>query len=285
MMANMKQTWDATSGFFDFSKALTASDGMRHNFTLVRGVDLHPDQWDQIVYHLIKYALLEPHSIIIGPNDRPYLQVYVPSREEIDIMMNENDGVKINPGRTSKVQSSWKTDQVTYKNFAGVCKIAIENHAGLALYSSKDQREPNMTMRFGALYSYLQYGDAGGPAQLIDNMIRAIRTNPQEPKHAIADENDLSYIEGEPSEDFFNEFLRICIRQEFRIHTGNNNLEVDFMLREQNMYVMRHMIVVKTSQSLGNQEETNRLMQNMTWYMPLYLPLAVKTEDAIITYQ
>lgn len=155
MMANVKQTWSATSGFFDFSKALTASDGIRHNFTLERGVDLHPDQWDQIVYHLIKFSLLEPHSVILGPDNRPYLQVYVPSREEIEMMMKENNGIKINPNRSSNLPSAGKTDQITYKNFAGVCKIALENYAGLALYSSKDQREPNMTMRFGALYACL----------------------------------------------------------------------------------------------------------------------------------
>lgn len=279
MMANMKHTWDMTSGFFDFGKAMTAAGGIRHNFTLERGVDLHPDQLDHIIYHLIKGALLEPHSFIFGPDNRPYLQVYVPSREEIEIMMRENNGIKINPPRTSKPQSGGESDQITYKNFASVCKTAVGSYAGLALYSKMDQRSPHMTMRFGALYSYLQYGDVGGPAQLIDNMMRAIRTNPQSPKQAIADPNDTSFQEGNPSEPFFNEFIRMCIRQDLRKTMHNDNLEVDFFLREQYMYVMRHLIVLKISQSLGPQAQANQIMQNLTWYMPLFLPLAFTGEN------
>ena len=35
----MKQNWDQTSGFFDFKKAITTADGIRHTFTLQRGVN------------------------------------------------------------------------------------------------------------------------------------------------------------------------------------------------------------------------------------------------------
>jgi|GEM_PF-5163305 len=260
MVKNMKQERDTTSSDFDFTKAMVAADGIRHTFTLKRGVDLHPDQWDHIVYHLIKDALLEPLSMIIAPNNRPYLHVYVPSRDEIEIMIKESDGV-------------------TCKNFAGVCETAVNSYAGLALYANKNQQNPDMTMRFGALYSYLNYGDAGGPAQLVDNMARAIRINPQNPKQAIADQNDMTFEEGEPSEAFLNDFIRACMRQELRKYTGNQNLEVGFLLRQQYMYAMRHMIVVTTSQPIGTQDEIHQLMQGLTWYMPLLLPLAYTQED------
>lgn len=278
----MKQSWDQTSGFFDFKKAITAADGIRHTFTLQRGVEMHPDQWDHIVYFLIKDALLEPFHITFGPNNRPYVQVYVPSREEIQVMKDNNNGIKTNAIKSPLNQNIKNDDVITYKNFASVCTNAVENYAGIALYSSKDQREPNMTIKFGALYAFLQYQDMGGPPQICNNMITAIKTNPQNPRQAIADEDNRNYKEGEPSEEFFNSFLRTLITQELRKIANNDQLQIQFLLREQYMYVLRHMIVVKLSEKIGDQSKINQIMQSLTWYMPLYLPLAHICEDGYI---
>jgi hypothetical protein len=278
----MKQNWDQTSGFFDFKKAITAADGIRHTFTLQRGVEMNSDQWDHIIYHLIKDALLEPFSIILGPNNRPYLQVYVPSKEEIQSMQDDNDGIKVNATKSPLNQNTKNDDVIAYKNFASVCTNAVENYAGIALYSSKDQREPNMTIKFGALYAFLQYQDMGGPSQISDNMITAIKTNPQNPRQAIADEDNGSYKEGEPSEEVFNSFLRTLITQELRRIINNGQLQIQFLLREQYMYVLRHMIVVKPFEKISDQSRINHIMQNLTWYMPLYLPLAYIDEDGYI---
>jgi hypothetical protein len=136
-----------------------------------------------------------------------------------------------------------------------------------------------MTFRFGALFSYLFCGDVNGPPEICENLQRAIPINPSNPKQAILDENDMTLEEGEPSEEFFNDFLRVCIRQELRKYTRNQNLEVSFILRQQYMYVMRHLMVIKTSEPIGDQKTTSSLLQNLTWYMPIYLPLAHVEED------
>ena len=243
---------------------------------------MHPDQWDHIIYHLIKDALLEPFSIIFGPNNRPYLQVYVPSKEEIQSMQDDNNGIKVNATKSPLNQNTKNDDVITYKNFASVCANAVENYAGIALYSSKDQREPNMTIKFGALYAFLQYQDMGGPSQVCENMIIAIKTNPQNPRQAIADEDNRNYKEGDPSAEFFNGFLRTLITQELRKITNNDQLQIQFLLREQYMYVLSHMIVVKPSEKIKDQNRINNIMQNLTWYMPLYLPLAHISEDGYI---
>ena len=106
----MKKKWNNATGIFDFKKAITAADGIRHTFTLQRGVEMHSDQWDHIIYHLIKDALLEPFSIIFAPNNRPYLQVYVPSKEEIRSMQDDNTGIKVNATKSPLNQNVFCID-------------------------------------------------------------------------------------------------------------------------------------------------------------------------------
>jgi hypothetical protein len=283
-MPQMTAIWKNASCFFDLKKACACNTGIRHTFTLQRGVDLYPDQWDQMVYVLSKDALFEPFSITIAPNGRPYLHVYVPSREEVKVMMQDGDGIQIKSLTKPSSSSQQKnTDHITYKNFASVCNTAVQNYAGLALYSDRENRtQPGMTMRFGALYSYLQYGDAVGPQQLVDNLIKAIQANPGNPKQAILDKTNKASREGEPSEAFFNEFLRILIRQELRMITKNENLSVNFILRQQEMYAMRDMLVLEPSVNLGDAERASQIMQALTWYMPLFLPLVYKASDGAL---
>jgi len=51
---------------------------------------------------------------------------------------------------------------------------------------------------------------------------------------------------------------------------------------KQYMYILRHMIVIKPSEKIGDQNRINHVMQSLTWYMPLYLPLAYVSEDGYI---
>lgn len=271
------------SGEFDFQKAITASRGIYQTFNQKRGVDMHVDQWDMFIHLFLKDALLEPHDFVFSSPARPFLQVYVPNEEEIRFMLKEHDDLKIGENNASTPSNKEQEEKVTYKNFHSVAKMAAENFSGIALYGSKAQEEPNMTIRFGALHSYLQYGDVGGPPQICENMQRAIPVNPSNPKQAIADKNDMNFEEGVPSEEFFNDFLRTCIRQDLRKLTKNENLEVSFLLRQQFMYVMPHMIVLKTSEPIGNQEKTNALLQELTWWMPVYLPLCYNDADGHMT--
>lgn len=270
------------SELFDFQKAITMSRGTHQTFKQKRGIDMHPDQWDMFIHLFIKDALLEPHDFVISPSNRPFLQVYVPNEDEVKFMIEGHDDIKIGSSTPLKTLEKSNEEKVTYKNFASICKTAVESYAGIALYGSKAQDDPDMTIRFGALHSFLQYGDVGGPPQLCDNMKQAILINPSNPKQAIADENDYTFEEGAPSEEFFNDFIRVCMRQELRKYTGNKNLEVSFLLRQQFMYVMRHLIVIKPSESIGDQKATSTLLQNLTWWMPIYLPLAHVGEDGRI---
>ena len=267
---------------FDFQKAITAANAIHTTFKQKRGVDMYPDQWDAFIYVFIKDALLEPHDCVFAPSNRPFLQVYVPTEEEVRFMIKEHDDLKIGVNSTPKTSQSPQEDKVTYKNFHSVAKIAYENYSGIALYATKAQEEPNMTIRFGALFSYLFYGDVGGSPQICENFQRAIPINPSNPKQAIADENDMNFEEGVPSEEFFHDFIRTCIRQELRKLTKNENLDVSFLLRQQFMYVMRHLIVLKTSEPIGDQDRINQLMQGLTWWMPIYLPLAFESHDGLI---
>lgn len=267
------------SSQFDFQKAMTAAKAIHTTFKQKRGVDMYPDQWDAFIYVFIKDALLEAHDIVIGPSNRPFLQVYVPNPEEVSAMLEGHEDIKIGANNTSKTQKNSEEEKVTYKNFGSVAKTAYKSYAGIALYATKAQEEPNVTIRFGALFSYLFHGDVGGPPAVCENMQKAIPINPSAPRQAIADENDTSFNETEPSEEFFHDFLKTCMRQELRKLTKNEDLDLSFLLREQFMYVMHHMIVIKTSESLGDQDKTNALLQNLTWYMPIYLPLAHLHED------
>jgi len=266
----------------DFQKAITAAKAIHQTFKQERGVDMYPDQWDAFIHVFIKDALLEPHDCVLAPSNRPFLQVYVPNEEEIRFMLKEHDDLKIGANNTSTTPNKAQEEKVTYRNFGSVAKMAYESYTGIALYGSKAQEDPNMTIRFGALFSYLFYGDVGGPPQICENMQRAIPINPSNPRQAIVDENDMNFEEGVPSEEFFNDFLRTCIRQELRKLTKNENLDVSFLLRQQFMYVMRHMIVLKTSEPLGDQEKTNTLLQELTWWMPIYLPLAHTGPDGVM---
>ena len=277
-MIDLKDNFKNLPGFFDFKKAMIAADGIRHTFTLERGVDLHSDQWDHIVYHLIKDALLEYMDIFLAPNYRPYLKVYVPSKEEIEAMTQDSEiNIKISSASTQK--ESLTEGKITYKNFGSICLNAVENYAGLALFSQKHKTEPDMIVRFGALYSYLQHGDFGGPPQLVDNMIKAIKLNPLNPKQAVVDPADTSFDTGEPSEEFFDNYMRTLIQQELKALLDNKELDVTYHLRKQHMYALCHILIINMSHEFKDTDQQHRIMQYLTWYMPLYLSLGYESED------
>lgn len=140
--------------------------------------------WDNMIYALLQVGMFEKISFRFASETRPFLFIYIPTEEEIDFMISQSDfsQIKINErnpyfGRIQKNES-----QITYRNFNSLCIEAVENYAGIAIcLDKKREASPQMTIRYGALYSLLHYGDMGGPTQLLDNMTEALKINPHDP--------------------------------------------------------------------------------------------------------
>lgn len=241
-----------------------------------------------MIYILIRDALLEKMDFRFASETRPFLFVYIPTEQELDVMMTESDfaHLKINEEHQHPSHSQQNSDTVTYRNFSSICSEAVKNYAGIAICTEKGRdATPKMTIRFGALYSFLNYDDMGGPPQLVNNMIKAININPKDPKQTIINENDKSLQIGEPDDLFFPKLLRILIQQEFKKFFNDDKIEIDFVLREQGMFALRHMIWIKSSQDFINLDQQHKFMNYLTWYMPLYLPLVYSApNDAIDVY-
>ncbi len=96
---------------FDFQKAITAAKAIHQTFKQERGIDMYPDQWDAFIYVFIKDALLEPHDFVLTSPARAFLQVYVPTEEEVRFMIKEHDDLKIGANSTSQTLQTSQTPQ------------------------------------------------------------------------------------------------------------------------------------------------------------------------------
>ena len=156
--------------------------------------------------------------------------------------------------------------------FFDVVAYSLERFCGIALMPKADENvQPDAILRFGAVWAFYEYACIGGPANIVSAYKKALDISANDPFNVVAKESDEMKF-GLPSGEFFPLWVRGLIRQE--IKGCLPKAEIRFQLLEQERYMLPFSIFIEIDAE-RTEEQTQRLRDQLTWFMPPNLPLTI----------
>lgn len=220
-------------------------------------------EWNKKLYDLTPGAWFEIKGNITDPEGRTYIAAKLVEAEHIDQIKTSQE----NPNRY--IAPHEKTE---ITDFSSVAIQAANSLLGVAIITTEENRRPDALIRFGAVWSYCEYGDLAGCGNVIVDFERAFSIDQKNPFDVTVQETD-HYTVGKPNEAFFPLFIRQIISEE--IKSVYPTATPDFSLLTETRYAMPMSILIQLGINISDNEKRN-LQHQLTWYMPPYLPVAVR---------
>lgn len=202
-------------------------------------------EWRHQFYQIIKGGLFAFAGMITDGNGRGYVGVYV-----VD-----------------------EADENT-KAFEELARYAFECEAGIAVldHQSEEGEAPLEILRFGAIWSYVVYGELAGNPDVMNDYAQALKAGHQNPFEAeVSDSNKA--LTGSSTEEFFPLPVRDMIMGEVQEIAPDAN--VNFQLWQQERYAMPSSIQVIVKPELTDAQK-EALSRQFAWYSTPYLPIGVQ---------
>lgn len=220
--------------------------------------------WDDMLYTYVPDCLYETMGSMTGPDGRPYLPAYVLSQSEIADLIRKKEGAGPAAG------SAQPAPLRTLRNYASVNNYAAEALAGIAFLAERTLNTiPAATLRFGAVWSYEVFAAHGGPPTVRQNFYRAFDIDARNPYEVLVSDSDQVET-GEPSDEYFPPLIRRLITEE--VQQTLPGAHVTFYVFRQEKMAMADSIFIGIEADAPRDLKIE-IMQNLTWYMPPFLPL------------
>tara|TARA_B100000949_G_C14227059_1_gene427214 strand:+ start:131 stop:880 length:750 start_codon:yes stop_codon:yes gene_type:complete len=219
--------------------------------------------WSKKLYDLLPDSWLEIKGNVTDPDGRTYIAAKLAEDSFIDQIKTSQE----NPNRYIPSE-----DKTNIADFSSVAIQAANNLLGIAIISTEENQRPDALLRFGAIWSYCEYGDLAGCGNVIVDFERAFSIDQKNPFDVTVQETD-HYTVGKPNEAFFPLFIRQIISEE--IKSVYPTATPDFSLLTETRYAMPMSILIQLGINISDNDKRN-LQHQLTWYMPPYLPVAVR---------
>ncbi|KYG77264.1 MULTISPECIES: hypothetical protein [Roseivirga] len=191
--------------------------------------------------------------------------------------------VKFNPNRIFGCNNNHyqvlellpKNDQsISEVEFIKIINHAFENELGLAILRPDDNnnKPPEATVRFGAVWAYKEFSELGGAPNTIQEYLDALSVKPESPFEAEKSNSDKISI-GEPNPKFFPEYVKSLVVKFIKEFVPE--AQPNFGLLSQERFIAPYSILVDLNTECPD-DIMNKLRYELTWFMPPYLPITLR---------
>lgn len=164
---------------------------------------------------------------------------------------------------------------ITSKSFAEVVHAAMNEDAGIAIISDLDvDKAPDATLRWGAVWAYMEYHYLGGAERSRLNFQKAIAIDSKNPLLVESgDKRDSVYAI--PHLGFFPPYVAMKIVSV--IKPIYPDADPSFCVITQPRYIAGEGILLNLNLKAPlPADEQTALVRHLCWYLPPYLPLLVR---------
>ncbi len=219
-------------------------------------------EWRTNLYELMPQCYYEVRGGITDPSGRPYIAARLCTNGEIDRLE-----------ASMRVSENHKTgqDEIGIMNYPALNYYALQRLAGIAVISAEENQRPDALLRLGSIWSFHEYLELAGCGNVIADFEQAYSINPNNPFEVIIKDTDRHTV-GKPSEAFFPPYIQEIISEEIQGAYSNSN--PDFSLLTEMRYAVPMSILITLGFDLSNEQKSD-LQNQLTWYMPPYLPVKV----------
>ena len=165
-------------------------------------------------------------------------------------------------------------DDVSAKSFAQVIHAAMNENSGIAILSTLEDKRPDAYIRWGAVWSYMEYHYLGGLETSRLNFQKAIAVDPVNPL-LVESGDKRDPVLSLPHLGFFPPYVAMKIAAEVKALYPES--EPSFCVISQPRHIVGDGILLSLNlkASLPPDEQT-ALGRHLSWYLPPYLPLLVR---------
>lgn len=218
-------------------------------------------QWNRELYATLPDCYFEIMGDMKDPNGTPYMGVTLASNEKIDHFFSGK------PPTSSE-------DHATIHDIANTVRYSLERVCGMAIFSGKESKQPDATLRLGSLWSYHEYGHLGGCANCVHDFEKAFAINPDAPFDVVIS-NSTQYTIGQPSTAFFPDYVKDLMTE--AIHTALPDAHPGFSLLNQEQYAIPMSILVQLNCGHVETDVLAHIQDMLVWLMPPYLPVSLNS--------
>lgn len=168
-----------------------------------------------------------------------------------------------------------KDDDIASKSFAEVVHAAMNENAGIAILSSLNKNTgPEASIRWGAVWAYMEYHYLGGAEKSRLNFQKAIAIDPENPLLVESgDKRDSVYTI--PHLGFFPPYVAMKIASAIKLVYPD--ADPSFCVITQPRYIAGEGILLSLNLKAPlPADEQTALVRHLCWYLPPYLPLLVR---------
>lgn len=219
--------------------------------------------WKTRLYELMPQCYYEILGGGTDPEGRSHIAARLCTNEKID---------QFEKARRVSEQHRTGQDKTGIMNFPALNYYALERLAGIAIISGEEDQRPDALLRLGSIWSFHEYEELAGCGNVIADFEKASSIAPENPFDVVVKETG-HYTIGKPNEAFFPVYIRDAISEEIQsIHPSS---KPDFHLLTETRFAMPMSILIMLGIDLSDEEKSS-IQSQLTWYMPPYLPIAVK---------
>lgn len=205
-------------------------------------------KWKEKFYDLVPENTFQIVGGMTDPDGNPYASATLPGLASVD--------------------NAEKT-----KSFPELIDYCMKRHCGLAFVMKVNSDMPDALLRFGSIWSYYEYQNLAGCANVVDDYKKAYQITPECPFDALISESQAVYI-GQPSNEFFPPYMRDILTEEIEKYFPA--AKPSFHLLNQEKYAMPFSIMVQLHCPIEPQQ-MNTLRNKLLWFMPPYLPISIQS--------